>query len=235
MEWLVALVLLILIVYLLFDGPISPTRSDLRLCDYKTTGSVYEDISTALARGIRLLELHVYSDEQDRPIVATSRQPLGTENISFEQACVEIVNGAFPSKDPFILSLMIHSDKTVLMDSIAHHLETTLHKYMTPEKDVHTTPIDKLANKLIIVSGGSVIGSKLEHMLNLSWSGSTLRRLSPLQATNPRDPAELIAYSKNNIVMVVPDESTVHLDSFKLDGFQWNFFSSGPTGFLSRT
>lgn len=235
MEWLIALVLLVLIVSLLLDGPTLPGRPSLRLCDYTTAGSVYQDIPTALSKGIRLLELHVYSDEQDHPIVATRPQQVALDNISFEEACVDIVNGAFPSKDPFILSLMVHSDKTIVMDRIAHHLETTLHKYMTPEKDVHTTPLDKLANKLILVSGGSVVGSKLEPLVNLSWSESNLRRLSPLQATSPRDPAELVAYAKDNIVMVVPDESTVQPDSFKLDGFQWNFFSSGPTGFLSRT
>ena len=234
MEWLIALALLVLIVLLLLDTPSLPTPS-LRLCDYTTAGSVYEDIPTALARGIRLLELHVYSDEQDQPIVATRPQQVAMDNISFERACVDIVNGAFPSKDPFILSLMVHSDKTIVIDRIAHHLETTLHKYMIPDKDVHTIPLQKLANKLILVSGGSVIGSKLEPILNLSWSESNLRRLSPLQATSPRDPAELVAYMKHNIVMVVPDESTVHADSFKLDGVQWNFFSSGPTGFLSRT
>lgn len=235
MEWLIALALLVLIVFLLLDGPILPSHPGLRLCDYKTVGSVYEDIPTALSRGVRLMELHVYSDEQDEPIVATRPQQVALDNISFEQACVDIVNGAFPSKDPFILSLMVHSDKTILMDRIAYHLETTLHKHMIPDKDVHTTPLHKLANKLVLVSGGSVVGSKLEPMLNLSWSQSSLRRLSPLQATSPRDPAELVAYAKDNIVMVVPDESTVYKDSFKLDGFQWNFFSSSPAGFLSRT
>ena len=127
MEWLIALALLVLIILLLLDGPVSPARPSLRLCDYTTRGSVYEDIPTALSKGIRLLELHVYSDEQDHPIVATRPQQVALDNISFERACVEIVNGAFPSKDPFILSLMVHSDKTIVMDRIAHHLETTLH------------------------------------------------------------------------------------------------------------
>jgi hypothetical protein len=234
MEWLLALGLLVLLVYLLLDQPIIPTRIG-RLCDYKTVGSVYEDIPTALARGVRLLELHVYSDEQDEPIVATRPQQLPMENIPLERACVDIVNGAFPSKDPFVLSIVVHSDKTVLMDKIAYHLQTTLPKHMIPDKDVHLLPMNKLANKLILVSGGSVSGSKLEELLNMSWSDSHLRRLSPLQATSPRDPEELIAYAKENIVMVAPDGSSIQTGSFQLDGFQWNFFGSGPTGFLSRT
>jgi hypothetical protein len=65
MEWLVAILLLLAIGYLLVDtelGEVPVLTPRKRLCDYYVPGSVFEDIPTALARGVRLLEVHVYSD-----------------------------------------------------------------------------------------------------------------------------------------------------------------------------
>ena len=77
MEWLITIVLVLFIVYLLYDetlgeAPVLTPRK--RLCDYYVAGSVYQDIPAALARGVRLLEVHVYSDEQDQPVVALKPQ-----------------------------------------------------------------------------------------------------------------------------------------------------------------
>jgi hypothetical protein len=241
MEWLIALLLVGLLVYLVKDE-LTPTTGLLprkRLCDYLVSGSVYEDIPSAIQSGKRLLEVHVYSDERDQPVVAKKQQNDGydfaEDNVSFEQVCVDIVNDAFPSKDPFILSIVPHTDKTIVLNRVAEHLKTTVRKHLIPQKDLQQVPIDALANKLILVSG-HMTGTALEPLVNMSWDESGLRRLSVLQATSPRDPEELKQFNEDFITMIVPD-GDIKI-STKVDhvlGSQWNFYSAGPSGFVEKT
>jgi hypothetical protein len=68
--------LLVFIGYLLQDEslgvqPVLTSRK--RLCDYYVPGSVFEDIPSALARGVRLLEVHVYADERNRADIDSAR------------------------------------------------------------------------------------------------------------------------------------------------------------------
>ena len=190
MEWLVAILLLLGIGYLLFDTKLGEAATLVprkRLCDYYAPGSVFEDIPTALARGVRLLEVHVYADEQDHPVVALHPQNDGydyaLENITFEQVCVLIANDAFPSNDPFILSIVPHTEKTITMNRVAEHLKTTVRRRLvTTTKSIVTMPIDSLKGKVLIASGGNVQGTELEDLVNLSWNESDLRRLTYQQA-----------------------------------------------------
>lgn len=246
MEWLLAVVLLLVIGYLLYDEtlgdqPVLVPRK--RLCDYYAPGSVFEDIPTALARGVRLLEVHVYSDEQDHPVVARHPQNDGydyaVDNVTFEQLCVMLVNDAFPSKDPFILSIVPHTDKTIVLNRVAEHLLTTVRrKLVTTTKNLATMPIDQLAGKLVIVSGNGVRGTELEPLVNLSWDESGLRRLSFLQATHPRDKLELIRFNRNAISLVAP-ETEVRTVKEKWDtpmrlGCQWNLYDRTGGGFREK-
>ena len=252
MEWLVALLLLGLLVYLILDTMSSSDsdssdderESSKRLCDYYAQGSVYEDIPDALTRGIRLVELHVYADEQDEPVVA--KQPLqggydyAVDNYAFEKACIDIVNGAFPSKYPLVLSIVPHSTKVTTLNRVAYHLKHTLHKHFVEDKDIQRMPMDKLANKLVIVSGGNISGTELDELVNLNWDGSGLRRLEYGQAVFPRDQGELVAYNRNAITMVAPDAAfaklTVNPATTRMYGCQWNLFPnpSAPAGFVEK-
>lgn len=246
MEWLLALVLLVLIGILLFDNtlgetPVMSTRK--RLCDYYAAGSVFEDIPTALARGVRLLEVHVYSDEQDHPVVARHPQNDGydyaLDNITFEQVCIMIVNDAFPSQDPFILSIVPHTEKTITMNRIAEHLKTTLRRRLiTTHKNIATMPIDSLRGKVLIVSGGNIQGTELEDLVNLSWNEATLRRLTYQQALHPRDEKELIRYNRDNITLVAPDAElrtvNVRKDRPAAMGCQWNLYDMTGGGFREK-
>ncbi len=244
MEWLVVAILAAFLGYLIYEevtgtvASFTPPRK--RLCDHYTGGSVWEDIDTALARGVRLLEVHVYSDEQDHPVVA--KKPLNDgydyaeDNVTFESVCVSIANDAFPSKDPFILSIVPHTQKTVVMDRVAEHLETTVRKHLTKLENVHLAPIDKLANTLVVVS--SRTGSKLDPLVNLSWDGSDLRRLSYQQALHPRDPMELALFNKDHISIVAPDPELKTLGANpnkpKALGCQWNLYDRETNSFLAR-
>lgn len=247
MEWLIALALMALILYLVMDDsvgePMAPMMPRKRLCDYTAAGGVYEDLSAVLARGSRLYEVHVYSDEQDHPVVA--KHPLNDgydyaeDNVTFEQVCVDLVNDAFPSKDPFILSIVMHTNKAVTANECAEHLKTTLRRHLlTTNAMVARMPIDDLANKLVLVSGGTIRGTDLEPMVNLSWMTEDLRRLSYQQALFPRDESGLVAYNRDHITLVAPETEvrTVNAnpDRPKALGCQWNLYDTSGGGFVEK-
>jgi hypothetical protein len=244
MEAILAVVLFLLLVYLIFGLLAEPkdfvpvTRK--RLCDYSVQGSVFEDLGGALKRGLRLAEAHVYSDEQGHAVVAKKSLKGGydyaEDNVSFEQYCVTLVNDAFPSEDPFVLSIMPHTTNTTTLDEVAYHLTTILRRHLLSEKEgVAEMPLDDLANKVIIVSGGNIAGTKLEDLVNLS-----VRRLGYSQATDVRDPKELVAYNRNAITLVAPDpaftKSTVNPKTVRAYGCQWILFPdpSAAGGFVEK-
>lgn len=203
-----------------------------RLCDYYASGT--HDVDEAIQKGLRVLEVHVYSDEQDHPVVAKTPQPAGRDftpdNVSFEEVCVKLVNDVFPSRDPFILSIVPHTDKTITLDRVAEHINTTLRRHLVSDKDVQGMTLDELANKLILVSG-NVVGSTLEPMINLSWMGSQLRRMTAAEAM--RDPLDTAQFTRDAIVMLVPDvvskEAVDHMY-----GCQWNFYTTSSPGFVQK-
>ena len=245
MKAILAALLAGVLVYLLYDWftqkhPVLPRTG--RLCDYMAAGSVFQDIPSAIKRGIRLLEVHIYSDERDQPVVATSPQTGGSnvalDNVSFESVCVDIANEAFPSSDPFILSMVLHTDRTVTIDKVAEHLQTIPRKFLFPDTHIQSAPMSALANKLILVSGGSVNGTALDPLLNLNWSDAGVRRLTYQQAISPRDPGDLKRFTQDGIVLVAPEpqfKTIVGNPRAPLAfGCQWNFFLEGPPGFVAK-
>jgi hypothetical protein len=240
---LVAILLAILgyVIWIEFVDEPKLTGPRKRLCDYYVTGSVFEEPSVAIARGVRLLEVHVYSDESDQPIVA--KKPLNEgydytyDNWTFESVCVQL-NEAFPSPDPMILSIVPHTTKGTTLNRIAYHLKTTVRKHLLPgTRDIHSASLDSLAGKLIIVSG-STQGSELDELVNLSWSESKLRRLTYQQAIHSRDQKELVAFNRNAISMVAPDmafkKSGVNPETIAAYGCQWILFDTGRKGFVEK-
>lgn len=171
--------------------------------------------------GARLIELDIYADVNEKPVVGLRNEKLGIDyasnSVPFESCCVSIANNAFNtitspvSSDPFVLSLSFHTDKTNVINACAEILKTTCRAHMLDEsyayqrKNIATEPICNLQSKLIIVSGGGVKGSLMEELVNMSWDSSHLRRLSYSQASQPHDSAELVNFNRNNITMVFPD------------------------------
>ncbi len=246
-QWILVVLMLLFLLYLVSDElgfvapDIAPTRAG-RLCDYTIAGSVFEDIPTALKQGKRLLELHVFSDERDEPVIASKPFNDGSdivdENISFEQAMVDIVNDAFPSKDPLVLSIVPHTDKSFTLNRAAYHISTTVRKHLVDMKEeIVTAPIKDLANKIVIVSG-NIAGTELEKYVNVSWLGSNIRRMSHHQAIHPRDPEELAEFNRDRISIVAPE---ILFKKFKGNretpvayGCQWNLFADGPPGVVQK-
>jgi hypothetical protein len=212
-----------------------PQPQQYRLSDFYLASSsysvfpgseVYDYVSDsilplAIKAGVRLVELDIYSDIRDKPVVGLKNQKLGVDyaynTVSLEACCVSIANNAFNSinspvsTDPFVLSLVFHTNKTKTINAAAEILKTTCRSHMLDStysyqrKNLAVEPICNLQSKLIIVSGGAMKGTLMEELVNISWSTSHLRRMTYTQASQPHDQDELINYNRNNITMVVPD------------------------------
>lgn len=246
MDWLIAFILLGILAYLVMTHffPYGPNGrpapvSKRRLMDYAIPGSVFENLDTALARGTRLIELHVFADEQGHPVVASGPVNDGRDftedSITFEQACVTLVNGAFPSEYPLILSIVPRTENSVTLNRVGEHLQTILRKTLidTPNRNAAEMLMSELKGKTVIVSGGNIQGTILDELVNLSWSESHLRRLNPQDAAIPRDEDELEQFNaEEGITMVAPDAMfglDKHPDSKKIAEHkcQWNLFERG--------
>jgi hypothetical protein len=208
--------------------------SEGKLCDYYVASSAYSVfpstntsdfisdgiIPLVVKAGARLIELDIY-DEDGKPVVGLKNDTLGysyaKNSIPLESCCRALANTAFNSvetsvsSDPFILSLMFHTDNTNTLNSAAEIIKnSTLNQYfLNPDyafhrKNLAQEPIENLKGKLIIVSGG-VQNTLMDELINLSWSTSNLRRLTYMQASQPYDHQELIESNKKSICMVIPD------------------------------
>lgn len=213
-----------------------PTSGDFKLCDYYVASSAYslfpgsdiydyisdQILPMLIKAGARLVELDIYADERGKPVVGLKNQKLGTDyaynTVSLEACCVSIANNAFNSvsspvsSDPFVLSLVFHTDNANVLNATSEIIKTTCRAHLLDEsygyqrKNLAIEPICNLQNKLIIVSGGGEIkGTHMEELVNLSWSTSNLRRMTYMQASQPHDPDELINFNRSHITMVVPD------------------------------
>jgi hypothetical protein len=207
-----------------------------RLCDYYLASSsysvfpgsqIFDYISDSILplvikAGPRLVELDIYSDDNNKPVVGLKNQQLGFDyaynTVPFDSCCVSIANNAFNSlsspvsSDPFILSLVFHTDKTMVVNACAEIIKTTCHghllgtEYSYQRKNLAIEPVCNLQSKLVIVSGGSAVkGTLMEELVNLSWDTSNLRRMTYTQASQPHDFEELVNFNRNHITMVVPD------------------------------
>jgi hypothetical protein len=221
----------------------APVIGRKRLCDYSCSGSVFVPAEEVIASGQRLLEVHLYADENDRPIVSQKSLKGGYNYAydywTFESVCRALIQ-AFPSPDPFILSIVTHTDSAAVLNRAAESLQTTVHRHLLPTQftDVQTMPIDQLANRLIVVSA-NVQGTKLGDLVNLSWNESNVRHLTYIQAIHPRDQPELVDYNRNNITIVAPDimfaKAVENPETALAYGCQWILFeNSRAPGFVEK-
>jgi len=242
-------------------APLGVPSDDTRLCDYYIASSAFSVfpssftsdyisdgvIALAIKAGARLVEVDVYAGGDDKPVVGLKNEMLGYDyaknSVSFDSCCVAVANTAFNkvdtplASDPFIFSIVFHTDKRHVMDACATIMKQTLARYMlAPEyafhrKDLAVEPMRNLGGKLIIVSGGNVKGTTFEELVNLSWSTSSLRRLTYMQASQPYDHEELIDSNRRHICMVIPDPTPdlKNNNSTILFGYgcQWNLMNYG--------
>lgn len=212
-----------------------PQTPAYRFCDFYMASSsysvfpgaeIYDYVSDsilpmAIKAGVRLVELDIYADINDQPVVGLKNQKLGVDyaynTVPLQACCVSIANTAFnaitspASSDPFVLSLVFHTDKTTTINAASEIIKTTCASrlldsdYSYQRKNLAIEPVCNLQNKIIIVSGGNTKGTLMEELVNMSWASSHLRRLTYTQASQPHDQDELITHNRDNITMVVPD------------------------------
>ena len=149
--------------------------------------------------------------------------------------------GPFQQEMCWFLEPARHPSKKKLLAAYRESLKTTVHKHLlTPDgNSIALMSLDRLSNKLILVSGPEVRGTNLETLINLSWGGSELRRLNYLQAIHSREPEELAEFTEDNLVLVAPDagfKRTDAHDDIYASGCQWNLFAApgGQVGFIPR-
>lgn len=221
------------------DVPSISTRKHLR--DYYVTGGVYEEVKDVISSGRRLLEVHLYADENGKPIVAKKALNLSYDYAydywTFDSICVDLIQAWEKTEDPFILSIVPHSVNNVTLNKAAECLKTTVCRHLVKGIEPSTL-LDDLKNRLILVSD-NVKGSELGELVNMFWSESKLRRILYSEGMFPRDRVELIRYNRSAITIVVPDTTFGKIafepkDAFN-NGCQWVVFqnSSGP-GFVEK-
>jgi len=157
---------------------------------------------------------------------------------TFDSVCVDLIQAWESSSEPFILSIVPHTTNNVTLNNAAEVLRTTVRRNLTSRVTV-TTPLDELKHRLILVSD-NVQGSELGALVNLSWGESTVRRLLYAQAMHPRDQPELVAFNRNGISIVAPDQTfgreTLDPRIASAYGCQWLLFSGSDAtaGFVEK-
>ena len=246
METVLALSLLGLVGYVAWneitDEEIKLPSISKRLCDYVVRGGIYEEASTVIQSGRRLLEVHLYADENGIPIVSKNPMNQGYDYAydywTFDSVCVALIQ-AFPNRLPFILSIVPHTTNTVTLNKAAECLKTTVHRHLVPTEytTLQSMELDLLVNKLIIVSGG-IQGTELGNLVNLSWTDSNLRRLTFGQAVHPQDYSELVSFNRTSITLVTPDpvfgKEGINPEVAVAYGCQWILFGDTP-GFVEKS
>ena len=229
--------------------------SDFLMTDYTVAGSGYsvlpgktvysyvttDAITKVIEGGARIVELHIYDVNKD-PVVAiadeSTKKMLTYNTVPFEKCCITLGNSAFKNPSPFVLSLVFHTDDTLVINKCADILKSTLRKFMLDSsysyqrKNIALEPACNLLNKLIIVSGEHHKGNGMDELVNLSWSSSLCRRLTYRQASQTYDHDELIEYNRRNITLVVPDLDTASMENGNPEicfsyGCQWVLMNYG--------
>jgi len=168
------------------------------------------------------MELDI-NEENGRPVVAfynksNFRQSL---NVAYLEDCLRIIHdNAFNptvvpnASDPFLLSLNLMTMDTRLINNTASILRDVMRdrmldsEYSYQRKNIPQEPICNLRNKIIIISGTNHTNTDMDELVNLSWSGSWLRRMTLTAVEETHDMEELKSYNMGNITLVIPDNET---------------------------
>ena len=229
--------------------------TDNLLTDYTVAGSGYsvipgktlytyvtaDSITKVIEGGSRIVELHVY-DVNKEPVVGIAdektQKMISYNTVPFEACCIAVGNSAFKQPSPFILSIVFHTEDTLVINKCADILKNTLRKFMLDSgysyqrKNLALEPICNLLGKLVIVSGEHHKGNGMDELVNLSWSSSLCRRLTYTQASQTYDYDELTTYNRRNITLVVPDLNTTSMTNGNPEicfsyGCQWVLMNYG--------
>jgi hypothetical protein len=176
---------------------------------------------------------------------------LSYNTIPLEECCVAVANTAFAddttgAKNPFILSLNIHTESSTSMTDCAEILKTTLRKFMLPSeysygrRDLAIEPVCNLMGKLVIISGTNTKRTAMDELVNMAWGTSSLRRVTHKEASQTYEPIGDIDFNRRKITLVVPDEDTTDLKNKSPElpftyGCQWVAMNYGSLDSMMDT
>ena len=193
-------------------------------------------LKSVLLLGVRSVYIDVFNstlNENAYPIVTTGIKKgewkLGLNSLNFEDVCVVIASTVFSNgfvnnfRDPFILCLNLNTNGNV---KCLNRIKKTLYKifrsnllsndYTFGSKNMAEVKVKDLLGKVIICTSDGYQNSELEELVNFSWDREELNHIS-YKSIDPSIPDtdvvkyrtdSLKDYNKNNMTIVVPEESS---------------------------
>jgi hypothetical protein len=154
-------------------------------------------IKKVLFNNVRYLEFEIFSKTQEletEPIVASGLLrgdwKLSVNILSCDSVFQLIADNAFSEKlltnyqDPLFIYLDIKTKNLKTLDKLANIIQKTLgdrlldSRYKSQRKNIATTNVCDLMDKVVIMSSNGFVNSTLEEYINISTNGPDLQRLS---------------------------------------------------------
>jgi hypothetical protein len=201
-----------------------------------------EMLKAVLIMGVRAVYIDVFNNtlnENAYPIVTTGIKngewKLGLNSLLFEDVCNMIASVAFSNgyvnnfNDPFVLCLNLNTNgnvkclkkiKKILYRSFRSNLLSS--DYTFSSNNMAEVKISELIGKVVILTSDGYQNSELEELVNYSWDKDELNKIS-YKSLDPNVPEEesikfqndsLKDFNKNNMTIVVPDESAFFTSNF---------------------
>ena len=195
--------------------------------DFKITRSV-------LQTGVRCIHISLFNDsygEDALPVISEGFKEgewkMTLNYLDFDEFCYELKQNIFSIKksddngvpnpdDPFIICLNLKTNYNIhclnrAYESIVRHFRHDLlhEKYNYQQSNIADAPMNDLKKKIIIFSSSGFEGSKLEEVINYSWSDDS-SELSYIYKdelqTDVLDKGKMIKYNKKNMTIIVPHQ-----------------------------
>ena len=208
--------------YKLCDFYIASSAKSYLPCRQYYDYASLEMIELAILNGARYIELDVFNKGfcQDTIPVVTNGTLKGnwhwTNELSFEQCCDCIFNYAFSSiipngTDPFFLGLNLYLDGNCqTADKIAEILRSHFNdkfldkRFSYQRTNIAQINIKEFIGKVVVLANDPCKGSRLNEIINYSWSQPFMRSYNHYEIQSLYDPKEVREYNKKNLTRVYP-------------------------------
>ncbi len=211
----------------LFDYYINTAYNACSGGSYKNDYVSLCNLKNILKQGVRCLDFEIYSID-NQPVVSTSTVNnvfvKETFNyVPFSDVMNTIQNYAYSSStapnlnDPIIIHLRFMSNNQQMYNNLANIFKSYQSRMLGKEysyenygKNIGTTPLLKLMNKIILIVNKSnttfMENKNLLEYINLTSNSFFMRSYNYYDVKNNPDLNELREYNKNNMTIVFPDK-----------------------------
>jgi hypothetical protein len=198
-------------------------HSGFQLLDYVSL----EMIHANLRSGARFLEFTVFNDKYGpdaEPVISNGYHvgewKLTANTLPFEDAIVFIKNNAFEvssdvggvynPKDPIFISLNLKLNYNIDTLNKIHKIlyKNFINKFLDArysysKRNIGEIPLKDLMGKVVILATDGYQGSKLEELINYTWSKDNIKRLHFNEIEKETD---LVSFNRDKLTMVYPHE-----------------------------